>query len=314
MSAVSAAGPAGGVELVVGEDAVTATAGGVELLRYVLAPQDPQMEAPRPYVWPLRTLGGRDVATWRPHDHVWHKGLSFVVADVSGENFWGGPTYDRELGYVQRENDGAQVHVRRRDAPPGAFCHELAWVAQDGRHLLDEVRTLAVALGPVDDGWRLDWRTALTNRSDAPLVLGSPTTLGRPDAGYGGLFWRGPRAFAGGAVHVEGASGGDELMGARSPWAAYVGRHDGADGSASVVMARGAATTAGGWRWFARTEPFATLATAPFFDEEVVLAPGERLDLDQHVVVVGSDAGADGCARVAAAVRAAPILPPADAP
>ncbi len=48
---------------------------------------------------------------------------------------------------------------------------------------------------PADGSWALTWSTAVTNRRAEPLRFGSPTTHGRPDAGYTGLFWRGPGPF-----------------------------------------------------------------------------------------------------------------------
>jgi hypothetical protein len=40
------------------------------------------------------------------------------------------------------------------------------------------------------------------------------------EAGYGGLFWRGPRSFTGTVVTPggTGGTGGDELMGSRGAW------------------------------------------------------------------------------------------------
>src|SRR5688572_5223399 len=74
---------------------------GADLFRYVYQPWDPQVEAPRPYLHPVYTLGGREVSLYRPHDHLWHKGIAWSLSNVevvgSGtENFWGGRTYLRE--------------------------------------------------------------------------------------------------------------------------------------------------------------------------------------------------------------------------
>ncbi len=51
--------------------------------------------------------------------------------------------------------------------------------------------------------------------TDRAIPIGSPTTRGRENAGYGGLFWRGPRSFTGGSVLAPGVAGGDELRGIR---------------------------------------------------------------------------------------------------
>jgi hypothetical protein len=51
-----------------------------------------------------------------------------------------------------------------------------------------------------DTAWALVFDTTMGNVSGDTLRIGSPTTKGRENAGYGGLFWRGPRSFACGVV------------------------------------------------------------------------------------------------------------------
>ncbi len=91
---------------------------GVTLFSYVYRPQTPAIESPRPYFHPLRTLKGNVVSGFRPHDHRWHHGLSMTCANLSGVNFWGGPTYLRDGGYVQLNNNGEQRQVGWGEIPP----------------------------------------------------------------------------------------------------------------------------------------------------------------------------------------------------
>ncbi|HEY1175701.1 MAG TPA: DUF6807 family protein, partial [Phytomonospora sp.] len=124
------------------------TRAGTELLRYVYRPWDAQLESPRPYFHPLRTLTGRLVSLYRPHDHVWHKGIALSLPNVGDENLWGGPTYRRGLGYRQYDNDGSMRHrdftaVTTTGERVGA-AHDLDWIAQDGRELFTEHRRFAV--------------------------------------------------------------------------------------------------------------------------------------------------------------------------
>jgi len=92
--------------------AVALAYGDAPLLRYVYAPDTAVRESPKPYFHPIYTLAGRLVTGYRPPDHVWHTGVCMTLVSVSGENFWGGPTYVHGSGYVQRENNGRQV-IRR---------------------------------------------------------------------------------------------------------------------------------------------------------------------------------------------------------
>ena len=66
---------------------------GVELAEYVYAPDTVPLESPKPYLHPLRTRAGHLVSLFRPHDHVWHKGIAWSLPHVGTENFWGGPTF-----------------------------------------------------------------------------------------------------------------------------------------------------------------------------------------------------------------------------
>jgi hypothetical protein len=90
-----------------GDTEVTARWADRELFRYL--PGDPQLESPRPYFHPVGTLRGDLVTIYRPHDHIWHKGIALSLPHVGEENFWGGPTF-RAGRYVQLPNDGAMRH------------------------------------------------------------------------------------------------------------------------------------------------------------------------------------------------------------
>src|SRR5690606_19578166 len=211
------------------DDALEVSYGKQQLLRYVYRPTEAQLESPRPFFHPLRTLVGDCVSLYRPHDHVWHKGIAWSLPNVGPENFWGGPTYVRDKGYVQLPNNGATRHrefVDLRADDEGVRVVELLdWVTQASSTWFTERRTFTVTV--TGDAWVLGFATRFTNVSGAEVSIGSPTTEGRDNAGYGGLFWRGPRSFTGGRVYIPGREGADDLMGVRAPWLAFTGQHDG---------------------------------------------------------------------------------------
>lgn len=282
--------------------------GGTELLRYVYRPWDVQMESPRPYFHPLRTLGGHLVSLYRPHDHVWHKGIALSLPNVGSENFWGGATYVRDRGYAQLPNNGAMRHRRLGELRAGpdrvAVTEELDWVTEGGETWFDEQRAFTVTAAG-GDAWVLAFATRFTNVSGAPVRFGSPTTEGRENAGYGGLFWRGPRSFTGGRVYAPGVSGGDELMGTRGPWLGLTGRHDDHGGESTVLFVDAPDNRDHPTKWFVRSDPFACICPAPFFDTEVPVAPGEALALRYAAVIADGDPGVDGAAKLAEAGLAA---------
>ncbi|PJJ70670.1 methane monooxygenase PmoA-like [Diaminobutyricimonas aerilata] len=263
---------------------------GDGLARYTYRSDAPPLESPRPFAHPLRTSSGVVVSDHRPADHPWHHGLSWAIANVSGHNFWGGPTFVRGEGYRQLDNDGRQVHLGFEPAAD-AVVQRVRWEAADGRPVLAERRVLRARTD--ERGWILEVDTALENVTDGDLVFGSPTTEGRPDAGYGGLMLRAHPRFLGATVFDEHGTGGDELRGTRSRWVAL------AASDATVLMVDRDASR----EWFLRTEEFAGLCAAPFFSSETVLASGGTLAI-RHAVLV-----ADGAlTRPEAAAAAARIL------
>ena len=260
------------------------------LFRYVYAPDTPPVESPKPYFHPLRTLAGNTVTVFRPHDHVWHKGLAMTWAQLSGENFWGGPTYVQGRGYVQLDNNGRIQHQAwdsiECDAGGVSFEERLTWISHEGEAWLTETRHVEVGEIRPDEGyWSLDLAFRLRNVRPVSLRFGSPTTEGRPLAGYGGLFWRGPRSFLRGAVLAAGGLEGPEIMGQAAPWLAYVGRHDGTGDTSTVLFLDHPGNPRFPNKWFVRNDPYAAVACAFAFDEEYVLEPGQELVLRYRVAL-----------------------------
>lgn len=291
---------------------------GPDLLRYVYRPAEAQFESPRPYVHPVRTLSGRLVTVFRPWDHVWHKGITMALPNVGRDNFWGGATYTRQTGgYADLKNNGSQDHERMvalaGDSDLAAFTHVLRWHRQHepgaagtrGDAVFTEVRTLSATLLPAHDAWALGWRSTLTNVSGAPIEMGSPTTEGRENAGYGGLFWRGPRSFTGGRLIASNGALGEDVRGTRGQWAGFCGRHDGIDGASSVVFVDQTPAQDLDTKWFVRAEPFACINPAPFFDRVRVIDAEETIDLRYTVVIADGSADGDRMADLAAAAVAA---------
>ena len=290
-------------------DRVVFRAGEVVLAEYVHRPADVRLESPRPYFSPIRTLDGEVVTLFRPHDHVWHKGITWSLPVVGDENFWGGPTFVRGRGYVQLPNNGEQRHrafTSPADAAgaPVRVVEALDWVTEAGETIFDEQRTVAASV-VADDAWLLGFATRMRNVTDRLIPIGSPTTRGRENAGYGGLFWRGPRSFTGGDVLAPGVAGGDELRGIRAPWMGFSGRHDGSGGASTLVMVDDPANLQHPPQWFARAEEFACLCPAPFFSEEQGIAPGATMTLRYAVVVADGASDSERAARLAGAGSAA---------
>jgi hypothetical protein len=265
---------------------------GGELFRYVYRPDDPAVESPRPYLHPVRTLAGELVTGCRPVDHPWHKGISWALPNVGPENFWGGPTYRRGDGYVQLDNNGSMRHdgfdALQDDGDRARLDERLTWVTAAGRVLFAERRRVTAAVRPGRSAWSLGFVSTMRNLSGRSVGIGSPTTEGRENAGYGGLFWRGPAAFAGGRVLAPGGDGGDEVMGRRGAWLGF------AAPAATLVFRDSPANPGFPCRWFVRSLPYACAGPAPFFASVVPVPAGAELTFGYEVVVGCDTEGAFG--------------------
>jgi hypothetical protein len=260
------------------------------LFCYLYAPSTAQSEAPKPFFHPLRTLGGNEVTLARPHDHPWHVGLAMTSASLSGQNFWGGPTYVRESGYVLREDQGSIVHQRWSEMSSADreshLVEDLAWIARSGETwIIEERRTAVAEIDPARGYWCLDLSFQLTNSRSEALMFGSPTTNGRPQAGYGGLFWRGPRSFLQGTIRGADGQSGPELMGRSSPWLAYSGAHDGSGDRSTLVFIDHPDNPRYPTKWFVRNDPYACVSASFMFDEEYMLEPGATLTLRYRLLL-----------------------------
>ncbi|MGH9209308.1 MAG: PmoA family protein [Acidimicrobiales bacterium] len=247
--------------------------------------------SPRPFLHPVRTLGGTEVTDCMPDDHRWHLGLSVALQDVGGVNFWGGRTYVRQKGYVWRDDHGVQEHHAWQVLEPDSCTEEVGWYAPDGRCLLAEERSFRAAPCEVagEPAWMLSVDFGLRNVSGAPLELGSPATNGRAGAGYGGLFWRLPRSASPPRVFTAEATGETAVHGSVTPWIAWTSelvslsatyraeRHQNegpaGSGTFTVALAAWPAQTSGRTDpWFVRVEGYPGMCSALAFAQPALLA------------------------------------------
>jgi hypothetical protein len=270
----------------------------VPVLTYVYRSDVAQLESPRPYFHPLTTLGGETVTQFRPADHVWHQGLSLALPNVGPHNFWGGPTYVRDEGYVQLPNNGTVTHrgfTALVASDNGVEIEEmLQWTSSAGALVFTEKRRLTIRAA--DDAWSLLFDTVLRNASGDALSIGSPGTEGRTGAGYGGLFWRGPASMERGTVF---GSHGD-AMGSRGDWMAYSAE------AATVVMTDAPGNPRHPVPWFVRSDDYAGLSPAPFFSDPLDVAAGEKIRFGYTVLIAD---GSSDRARATALAASTPTHP-----
>jgi hypothetical protein len=249
----------------------TLRVGEVQVATYVTDPPLDLRLAPRPYLHPVRTLGGTVVTDALCFDHPWHLGASLTMADVNGHNLWGGRTFVRDQGYVWRDDHGRIRHSAWLPCSSDAgFSELLSWCDGDGKELLREHR--AISATPATHGWELSFAYALTTPRQTEVTLGSPATHGRTGgAGYGGFFWRFPagraRAFC---------SSLEDPHGSAEPWVAVT-----VDDAYTLVF-RGLADDD---RWFVRTGEYTGVCAALAFDHPLILQADATVTRDIRVLI-----------------------------
>jgi hypothetical protein len=260
-------------------------ASGRVLWHYVYAPETPANESPRPYAHPLYTLAGDPLTNFRPNDHPWHHGLSLTLANVSGVNFWGGPTHAAADGYQWRGDHGAQTHHLWSTLSAGLLEQEVHWYdLKTVSVLLQERRRMSTTL--LDNGWSLRWTSDLLNVSGRELTLGNYHALGGlAGSHYTGLQFRGARDLldehgdASVGIQAEGGLSGEAAVhGVESTWMEWHCQHD-----TSLRRTRIRFENLGGpLPWFVRRgNPLAAFA---FHREQPrLLAAGDILKLDHRL-------------------------------
>ncbi|WP_420370414.1 PmoA family protein [Curtobacterium sp. L1-20] len=239
--------------------------------------------SPRPYLHPVRTLGGTTVSDHHPPDHDWHCGVGVALPDVDGVNCWGGGTYVQGEGYVQRDDHGSAV-VRHAAQRGSALAQQIEWLAPDGAVVLHEDRSLA--WGPAGTGWEMAWSSSFRAPGDDPVRLGSPGSNGRVGAGYGGFSWRFPGCTEV-LVRTAEAAGEQAVHGSVAPWIEW-----------SAVFGGGPATIrleAIGHRdpWFVRVAEYPAIGSSLAWREVAVVRPGAPF-VRSFRAVVRDGAGPEG--------------------
>jgi hypothetical protein len=273
----------------------------------VVAQYDPGLDvaptsSPRPFLHPVRTLGGLTVTDAHPADHDWHLGIGVAVQDVAGWNLWGGRTYVRGSGYTWRHDHGRIEHVGWADRGPGRLAADLRWLDPADRVLMHERRTLRWGrpAEPEFTAWLLDFEFTLTPPGGEPVKLGSPGSNGREGGGYGGFFWRLPPVDEL-DVCTPHARGELAVHGSVAPWLCARPRI-GADRATLLVQPLDPVSAAD--PWFVRVAGYPGLGAALAWDEPATVEPDRPLHRGYRLVI--ADGNADPEVLVALTVRAGP--------
>jgi hypothetical protein len=166
------------------------TVNDVAVATYVVEPALDIRLAPRPYLHPVRTLGGVVVTDELCFDHPWHLGASLTMADVNGVNVWGGRTFVRDSGYVWLPDHGRVRHDGWLPSQDGGLASQDGGLASQDGGLASQDDALASqddALAS-QDGGPASQDDALASQDDALASQdGGPASRDGALASAGGL-------------------------------------------------------------------------------------------------------------------------------
>jgi predicted dehydrogenase len=248
---------------------------GREVARYQWKPDLPGKISPRPYLHPVRTLGGVEVSEAGPADHPHHLGAGVAIADVGGINFWGGRTFVPGQGPTWRGDHGCQRHLRFASHTADGFAEHLEWLDPNGDAILGEERRVTARPLNEPDCWALDFSFTLTNLTGSPLAIRSSATKGRVGAGYGGFFWRAPGSAPDRSVFTAEVEGADAINGRSAPWVAL------SSPEWTLVFSQVGSCDP----WFVRIEEYPGIGPALAWHEPLILA--ETLSRQVITIVAG---------------------------
>lgn len=257
---------------------------GTAVAAYVVTSNLPAEVSPRPYFHPVRTLGGLLVTETLPPDHLHHLGVSVAIPEAGGVNFWGGRTYTTEHGYQWLDNHGEQRHLAWHDRDDDRVDQTIGWFGRDAGPVLTERRTVSVRGVDGTDAWCFDLVFVLTNDRPEPVELRSPTCNGRPDAGYGGFFWRVPKLPGDLAVLTAAHDDVDAAYGTSSDWLAMNGATE--DGERWSLLFVQESDDNQFDPWFVRTAVNPGVGTCVAWSTPAVLPPGGSLRRSIRTVVI----------------------------
>ena len=264
--------------------------------------------SPRPYLHPIRTLGGVEISATRPADHCWHHGLGFPIPDIDGLSYWGGGTYIHGEGYVMLENHGTiTTDSLERPLDSAGVDQELSWWDLGGQVKLRELRQIRYAPLEVPssqipgsrNGWELFWTSSLTPAKGS-VSLGSPGTNGRENAGYGGFFWRLP-VCSNVSIWSDRAEGEDAVHGSIAPymaWSASFAATPGHNGDATLVLVPNDEVSAKD-PWMVRLTAYPGIGSAVAWKERTEIAEGSTLVRGFRIGVFDGLLSKDEASRVA---------------
>ncbi|MCX6550464.1 MAG: PmoA family protein [Acidobacteria bacterium] len=278
MAGAACAGEAPGYRLDLLPDntgvALVNRANGLPVWRAVCDPKQP-----KPYVYPLATLGGVELTANSPADHVWHHSLWFAWKFINGVNYWEtdkktgkseGATVIKSSKFRCNDDGSARVEMAIEYAPPGKPA------------VMREARTVAFGAPRADGSYAIDWDAAFTV-GDSEIKLDRTPPHGA-SGGYAGLSLRFPKGTTGWTfLTSEGVHGAAQGNGKPARWVDFYGPAKGGP-VAGIAVFDHPANPRHPTAWYLN-EGHPYFSPALIYQEPMTLKAGATLRLRYRVLV-----------------------------
>ena len=187
---------------------------GLPVWRAVCDPKQP-----KPYIYPLATLGGVELTANSPADHPWHHSLWFAWKYINGVNYWE-PEEKNGKRLSSTVIKSAKFH--RRDDLSARVEMAIEYVPAGKPPVLRESRVLAFSAPRADGSYAIDWDATFTVGETEITLDRTPPRAG--SGGYAGLSLRFPKGTTGWKfLTSEGARSAAEGNGQPARWADFYG-------------------------------------------------------------------------------------------
>ncbi len=208
--------------------------GGEALATYSFANRD----GAKPFIHPLRTVGGVPLTAFQPSDHVWHRGVWFAWKYINGVNYW--EEEPVEIDGVSRSLSEGRTRVTEAETVTfGSGCAEVTtwidYVSPDGDEVMQERRLVRLCPPQSYGDFIIDWEHAFTVGAEPVSLSATPVTSDTPWGGYAGLGCRTARSLRDFRILNSEGIAGEQANGAKARWVDLSGVADGGAGLAAGI-------------------------------------------------------------------------------
>ena len=261
------------------------------------------IDGAKPFIHPLRTVGGVLLTAFQPSDHVWHRGVWFAWKYINGVNYWEeAPTEIN--GVMQSLSEGRTQVAKNETVTFGVEQAEVTtwidYVSPTGKTVMREQRLVRICTPQSYGDYTIDWEHEFTVGDEPATLSATPVAADTPWGGYAGLGWRAARSLREfRTLNSEGQSG-EATNGAMARW---IDLSAVADGGSDIAAGLAILDHPGNRRHpspsyvYFDTAQFGYINPSLVRDEPLELAARSKLSLKYRILVHDGWPDVDGIER-----------------